>query len=433
MQSILSALGIDALNDMQEAAIAAARGSRDLILLSGTGSGKTLAFLLPVLERLQPGARITQALVIAPTRELAQQIEQVFRSMKTGHKVTACYGGHHRETEERTLLEAPALIVGTPGRLADHIRSGNIQAGNIHTLVLDEFDKSLELGFQEEIEAIITSLAGLQKTILTSATDAAELPPFLSLRNPQTLNFLTGEAPKALDLRLLHSPEKDKADTLFRLLCVQGAHRAIVFCNHRESVQRLSELTAEKGITNVFYHGALEQADRDAALVQFRNGSSLTLITTDIAARGLDIPEVHTIVHYHLPGSEATFVHRNGRTARMDATGTAVMIIGPEETAPEYVPADTPTMELPARVPAPPRTDWVTLFIGAGRKDKVNKIDVVGFLGQKGRLDKADIGLIEVKDYICFVAIRKNKVRDVLQRIRNEKIKNRKARIELVE
>jgi len=430
IEKVLSNLKITELNEMQLASIDANNQHSDVILLSSTGSGKTLAFLLPVLQRLDAANNKTQALIVVPSRELALQIEQVFKTMGTGFKVTCCYGGHKRETEENNLLQAPALIIGTPGRLGDHIRRGNIQLDGIETLVLDEFDKSVELGFQEEMSFIIESLKHLTKRMLTSATEAAEIPDFIGLKEPVKLNFLTGEKAEALAIKVVNSDDKDKSDTLFRLICYLGNRSAIVFCNHREAVERTSNLLSDKGIVNVFYHGALEQQERDSALCKFRNGTSNVLVTTDLASRGLDIPNIRYIIHYHLPSSEEVFTHRNGRTARMDASGTAILIMGPEEKLPAYIPADTEEIELPEENNLPEKPKWSTLFIAAGKKDKVNKIDIVGFLSNKGQLKKEDIGLIEVKDFFSFVAVRKLKVGSVLQLIKNEKIKNKKVKID---
>lgn len=428
---LLSNLKIDELNELQTRALETAQRDGDLILLADTGSGKTLAFLLPVLAFMDEKTADTQALVIVPSRELAIQIEQVFKLMGTGFKVTCCYGGHLRETEENNLKEAPAIIIGTPGRLADHIRRGNIQPRAIKTLVLDEFDKSLELGFQDEMAFIIGSLPALTKRILTSATAATEVPDFVGLQSAQTLDFLTAERPQRLALQQLSSPEKDKIDTLFRLLCRVGDRSAIVFCNHRESVERVSTLLKEKGIVNVFYHGALEQPERDSALAKFRNGSSNILVTTDLAARGLDVPNIRYIIHYHLPTTKEVYTHRNGRTARMEASGTAILILSPEESLPEFIQERPEPLELPAETKLPAKPQWTTLFISAGKKDKVNKIDVVGFFTNKGKLKKEDIGLIEVKDFFCFVAIRKSTVSHTLQLIKNEKLKNKKLKIDV--
>lgn len=431
-EKILSRLKIDALNQMQLEAVDAIEKNNDVILLSSTGSGKTLAFLIPVLQKLDAGSKKTQALIIVPSRELAIQIEQVFRSLGTDLKITSCYGGHLRETEENNLIQPPAIVVGTPGRLADHIRRGNITTGSIDTLILDEFDKSLESGFWEEIRFIVESLPSVKKRILTSATEAVEVPDFIGLTAPERLNFLSGEDRSGkLIIKTILSPEKDKSDTLFRLICSIGNKSMIVFCNHRESVERTSDLLANKGIVNEYYHGAMEQQERDSALCKFKNGTVNVLVTTDLASRGLDIPNIKFIIHYHLPATEEIFVHRNGRTARMDAGGTCILILSAEEKLPAYITEEVENVELPENLTLPEKPKWTTLFIAAGKKDKVNKIDIVGFLSNKGQLKKDDIGLIDVKDFFSFVAIRKLKVSNVLQLIKNEKIKNKKVKIDI--
>ncbi|MBP1651809.1 MAG: box helicase domain protein [Bacteroidetes bacterium] len=428
-ENILSALQIDALNEMQEASIKANQEADNVILLSDTGSGKTLGFLIPVLESLDKTVSGTQALIVVPSRELALQIENVWKNMRTGVKITCCYGGHKRETEENNLQEAPALIVGTPGRLGDHIRRENIKPETIKMLVLDEFDKSLELGFVDELEFILTGLTGLKKRLLTSATDTVEIPEFVNMENPVTLDFLSGEPAPALAIQYLESPEKDKLDTLFELVCKLGNRSTIIFCNHRDAVERTNSLLKDKGLVSVFYHGAMEQHEREAALAKFRNGSSNLLVTTDLAARGLDIPNIRYIIHYHLPTTEAIFTHRNGRTARMDASGTAILIIGPDEHLPDYISEEVTLISVEGDYEIPEKPKWTTFFIGAGKKDKVNKIDIVGFLSNRGELKKEDIGLIEVKDYYSFVAVRKSKASHVLNLIQNQKIKNKKVKI----
>jgi ATP-independent RNA helicase DbpA len=429
---ILNSLGFEKLNEIQQASLEANAKNDNVVLLSATGSGKTLAFLLPLLETLNPEINNVQALIIVPSRELAIQIDDVFRKMQTGFKVTLCYGGHKRETEENNLKEAPALIIGTAGRLADHIRRNNFDLDNITTLVLDEFDKSLELGFTEEMSFIIGALKNIKKRILTSATYAVPVPVFIGLKDPVRLDFLPeGEQPEnMLEIKTMHSPDKDKIDTLFKLICYLGNRSTVVFCNHRVAVERTSNLLTEKGILNVFYHGGMEQQERDAALCKFRNGTSNILVTTDLASRGLDIPNIRYIVHYHLPDTEDAFTHRNGRTARMDASGTAILILSEEEKLPAYI-GDVAEVEITEEHPIPEKPKWSTLFIAAGKKDKVNKIDIVGFLSKKGELKQEDIGMIEVKDFFSFVAVRKVKVGHVLELIKNEKIKNKKVKIEI--
>lgn len=432
-QKVLDTLRIDALNPMQEAALETIDKEENVVILSATGSGKTLAFLLPILHRLDPSVKEPQALIIAPSRELALQIESVFRSMGSGLKVLCCYGGHKREIEEASLAHPPALLIGTPGRLADHIRRGNIPLERIAFLVLDEFDKTLELGFEEEVSFVIGSLPSVKKRVLTSATEAVEIPAFVGAENWTRLNFVEeGEAKAAgLEIKKLLSPAMDKIDTLFRFICSVGNRSIIVFCNHRDAVERTSELLSEKGITNTFYHGAMEQRDRETAMSKFRNGTVNVLVTTDLAARGLDIQNIRYIIHYHLPATEDIFTHRNGRTARMEASGTAVLILNPEEVLPSYVSPDTEAVNLPEEVTLPEKPKWTTLYISAGKKDKVNKVDIVGFLSNVGGLKKEDIGLIDVKDYFAYVAIRKSKASHTLQQIKNEKIKNKKVKIDI--
>jgi superfamily II DNA/RNA helicase len=431
IENTLSNLQIEALNEMQQASLEANKTSNEVILLADTGSGKTLAFLLPLTELLDRQKTVTQALIIVPSRELALQIEQVFKKMGTGFKISCCYGGHKRETEENNLQQAPALIVGTPGRLADHIRRGNIVTTHIETLVLDEFDKSLEQGFEEEMSFVIGSLPALNKRILTSATEAVEVPAFVGLKDAVTINFLTGEKSPALAVQMVWSDDKDKSNTLFKLICALGNRSTIIFCNQREFVEDASAFLKDKGIVNVFYHGAMEQQERDSALCKFRNGTSNVLVTTDLAARGLDIPNIRYIIHYQLPNNQESFTHRNGRTARMEASGTAILILAPHERLPEYITPTPTTIDLPPTAIVPQKPVWSTLFIAAGKKDKVNKVDIVGFFTNKGQLKKEDIGLIEVKDFFSFVAVRKSRVSHTLQMIKEERIKNKKVKIDV--
>ncbi len=416
---------------MQVATIAAAETHHDIVLLSNTGSGKTLAFLLPMLATLKDDIKLAQALILVPSRELALQIESVLKQMQTGFKVLACYGGHKREIEENSLIEPPAIIIATAGRMTDHIRRKNIDLSEIRYLILDEFDKSLELGFLEEMQFIIEALPAVKKRMLTSATFSETIPDFLKMEQPQTLNFLSGDVLPAdvLDIRTVLSPDKDKLETLLQLICYVKNTSTIVFCNHRDSVERTSQFLSDKGLINVFYHGGMEQQDREVALTKFRNTSSDILVTTDLASRGLDVANIRNIIHYHLPADEASFTHRNGRTARNGATGNVYVIYSDGEKMPEYfTPSETP-LQLTESLSFPDKPKWSTLYIGAGKKDKINKIDIVGFLSQKAQLKKDEIGLIEVKDFMAFAAVRKSKIGIALELIKAEKIKGKKVKI----
>ena len=433
INKVLENLKITSLNEMQLAAIEAAKKPNDIILLSPTGSGKTLGFLLPVLNILDAKKNGVQTLILVPSRELAIQIEQVFKSMSTGFKVNCCYGGHSTKIEKNNLEHPPAILVGTPGRIAFHIRNKSFDTNTITTLVLDEFDKSLELGFLEDMSYIIHYLKNLNKRILTSATKMDEIPDFTGVTNPIELNYLskTPTKPQGLKLKIVHSVNKDKLDALFALLCKLGNTASLVFCNHRESVERISDLLWNKGLAHGIFHGGMEQEDRERALIKFRNGSHKILITTDLASRGLDIPEIEYVIHYQLPFTEDIFVHRNGRTARMNARGTAYLILSEAENVPAFI-KESPTVEaLPTENTLPAKSQWVTLYIASGKKDKINKVDIVGLLLQKGNLKKDELGLIEVLDYSSYAAVNANKIEALVQLIKNEKIKNKKVKIEI--
>ena len=426
---ILQKMGIANLNEMQLATITAATEHNNVILFSNTGTGKTLAFLLAVHKQLTQPYTGTTLLIIVPSRELAMQIEKVYKTMGLPQKITCCYGGHKRETEENNLTEAPTIIVGTPGRLADHLKRFNINKNTITTVILDEFDKLLEQNFGDEMEYILNQLKNVSHKILTSATELKHFPSYLNYENAYTLNYLAEQKNTILEINLLRCKDKDKLAEAFQLLCYIGAKTTILFCNHRESVERVSLYLTQNGLSNQYYHGAMEQQERDSALCKFRNGTVNYLVTTDLASRGLDIPNIRHIIHYHIPSTEEIFTHRNGRTARMDASGTVTILLSAEEVMPNYVPTIDSEIILPTETVLPPKPKWSTLFVAAGKKDKVNKIDIVGFLTNKGNLKKEDIGIIDVKDFFSFVAVKKTLVNELLLRIKMEKIKNKKVTI----
>ncbi|GGH19151.1 DEAD/DEAH box helicase [Pedobacter zeae] len=431
IEHALKKLNITALNQMQEASLQAARTGKDVILIAPTGSGKTLAFLLPVLSSLKTGVRGVQALILVPSRELALQIEQVFKQMGTAFKVNCCYGGHAVRIEKNNLAHPPAVLIGTPGRIAYHLDNQNFDESFIQTLVLDEFDKSLEFGFENDMSYIIGSLLSLKQRILTSATKMEEIPAFVKINTPVEVDFSKHtEARPDLTLKKVTAPAADKLDYLFRLLSKIGDKNTLVFCNHRETVDRISDLLFENGLGHDVFHGGMDQFDREKALLKFRNGSHRILITTDLAARGLDIPEVEHIVHYQLPYTQDAYIHRNGRTARMHAKGTAYAILTTGEHY-SYLPDDIEEEILSAHYKLPGASDWITLYLAHGKKDKINKIDIVGLFLQKGKLLKEDLGLIEVKDTTSYIAVKRNKVEKLLKALDGEKIKGKKLKLKI--
>lgn len=439
LQLSLQHLNISALNEMQRSVWKEYEQKDNLILLSPTGSGKTLAFLLPLIHQLNPEIQNkVQALILAPSRELALQIESVFKSLKTGFKVNCCYGGHPMSVEKNNLLHPPAVLIGTPGRMTDHIERKNLRLDGIKTLVIDEFDKSLELGFEEDMKYILSQLPSIKKKILTSATQAIEIPDFVVLENVATLDFLyTKEKGSKLIIKKVVE-QKSILDTLFHLICTLGSGSALIFCNFKEKVEEVSGYLKDRGIENEYFHGGLEQNDREKALVKFRNGSVNILVTSDLASRGLDIPEIKYIIHVQLPPHEDAFIHRNGRTARMNANGMALVLMeknalpaGRQESYPPYLDRKIEAFNVDPSAGLPEAPQWVTLYFGKGKKDKLNKVDLVGFLAQKGGLKKEEIGLLEVKDFFSYAAIKASKLNEVLKKIKNEKIKNKVTKIEV--
>lgn len=429
--AFLKNLSITAFNEMQMEVIKKAPTVDNLMLLAPTGSGKTLAFLIPLLDRLQKDVIGVQALIIAPSRELSLQIEQVFKAMKNSYKVSCCYGGHSMKVELNSLSEAPAVVIGTPGRIADHLLRKSFDARTIQLVVLDEFDKSLQMGFHDELKIIFRALNRKQKHILTSATQLETWPDFLPFKNPETFNYLQQEAKSKLKLKIVHTQTADKVPTLLRLVASFNQEVCLVFCNHRDAVDRISAHFTQHHFEHGTLHGAMEQIDREKNLIKFRAGAHNVLIATDLASRGLDIPEIKHVVHYQLPPQEESFTHRNGRTARMHAEGQAYLIVADDEELPSYINKSVEVLEVNSKLKLPPAPHFVCLYISAGKKDKISKGDIVGLLTKKGGLTGEDIGLITTLDFTSYVSIRRAGAAKVLAAIKNEKLKKRKVKVEV--
>ncbi len=440
IDKILKKLRISELNEMQQhAAEAILCSDGDVVLLSPTGTGKTLAYLLPLIQQLDATSDDVQALVVVPGRELALQSDTVLRDMGSGIRSASCYGGRATMDEHRKLKEVnPQIIFGTPGRLNDHLDKENINRYHIRWLVIDEFDKCLAMGFHQEMQKLIKSLPVLQRRILLSATNAEQIPQFVNMAKKGTLvDFLPEEeqTSERVTLYEVKSPQKDKLETLRNLLLGFGDESSIVFLNYRDSVERVNNYLTEQGFVTSFFHGGLEQKQREAALYRFSNGSANVLVATDLASRGLDIPDIQNIIHYHMPESEEGYVHRVGRTARWDKQGRAFFITGPEEHIPEYVEGNIEEYSLPSlpregQGVSLPR--MATLYIGKGKKDKVSKGDIVGFLCKKGGLQADEIGRIDVNDRYTYVAVKREKLQQVVRQTQGEKIKGIKTIIEPV-
>jgi len=428
-KTILEKLNIEKLNPMQEEAQLAIHSCDEVVLLSPTGTGKTLAFLLPLIAELDKDSKEVQALILVPSRELAIQIEQVTRQMGSGYKTNAVYGGRSFSHDKIDLKHRPAILIGTPGRVADHMRRSTFSPDQIVTLVLDEFDKSLEVGFEKEMREIISGLPNVKKRILTSASQQADIPKFVGINDPTRIDYLK-EWTTQLEIKTIISPSKDKLETLVKTLNHLGNQPGIVFCNFKDSIHRVSTYLTEHHINHGCFHGGMEQRDRERALIKFRNGTHQIIVATDLAARGLDIPEIKFIIHYHLPQRGHEFLHRNGRTARMNSDGTAYVLQWEHEDLPDFI--DHPAVETitDARAPAP--SDWTTLFVSGGRRDKISKGDIAGLFFKQGNLTKDELGTIELKQDCAFVAVHKSKAGELIKVLDNSRLKKRKVRVTAV-
>jgi superfamily II DNA/RNA helicase len=427
-QQILDKLGITKLNAMQHEALNTIPKSANTVLLSPTGSGKTVAFLLPIIKHLNPDCDEVQAMILVPSRELAIQIEQVMRNMGSGYKVNAVYGGRAGSKDKLELKHRPAILIGTPGRVAAHLYKDSFETKHIKTLVLDEFDKSLEVGFEVDMKEILHELHNIEKRILTSATFGVEIPKFLELIDPITIDYLEKESSQ-LALKTVIASDKTKLKTLVDTLCHIGNQPGIIFCNFKDTINQISEYLWENKISHGCFYGGMEQIDREKALIKFRNGTHQIIIATDLAARGIDIPEMKFIIHFQLPSRVEEFTHRNGRTARMNAAGTAYVIVW-DGNIPSYV--NAPDVQKIHNAPIPAPTGWQTLFISGGRKDKISKGDIAGLFCKQGKLKNDEIGVIELQSNCAYVSVKSNKTNSLIPLVNNTRLKKKKVRVSVV-
>lgn len=433
LANVSGRLGIKALNAMQRKMLANFDGGGDVVLLSPTGSGKTIAYLIPVLKGLREPVGQVQAVVIAPSRELVMQIGEIARQLATGHKVTCCYGGHNVADEKQSLSVVPSIIVSTPGRMLDHINRGHVDVSSVSMLVLDEFDKSLELGFQDEMKRVLGHMRNVSRRVLTSATMIDSFPDFLKLSRVRTFNFLDGNKQVSARIKVwkVISPERDKLATVLALLGNLPNSRSIIFANYREAAERIYKYLSDSGVSAGLYHGGLDQQEREVALTLFENGTHIVLVTTDLGSRGLDIAGVTAIVHYHLPVSQEAYIHRNGRTARVAAEGEVFVVLGPDEVVPEYMSFDGQrSLEFDNRVDL--SSGVASLYFQAGKKEKLSRGDIVGFIANNGGITAREIGQISLYDHYAIVAVPRSEVEAVLERISRLKIKNKRVRISII-
>ena len=426
---IIKNMGINELNEVQKATIDAAKNNRNIQLIAPTGSGKTLAYCLAALPFINNSFGV-QCLIIAPTRELVIQIESVLKSMKLGIKINAAYGGHSFAIEQQNFTNPPKILVGTPGRLEDHLNRKTLNPNAITQVIFDEYDKSLEFGFEDQMASIMRRLKHVEKHFLISATNSISIPRFLNITDLKKIEFKPEENKNRLSFKQLKVPEDEKLEGLVEVLSLlKEEQNAIVFVNHREAAERIGIYLKRLDVRYSIFHGGLKQDQRELQLIKFRNGSSNILVATDMAGRGLDIPDLDMVVHYQMPTTNAVFTHRNGRTARMNASGSVILLLTCEEEKQSFV--DHEVSDLKTNdTEVIPQTKWTTLFIGKGKKDKINKIDIVGYLSNLDFMQKTDIGLIEVLDHTAYVAVNSAKLKNILKQGHKVKIKGKMTKIE---
>lgn len=431
----LNNLNITALNTMQRQALECCREKKGLVLLSPTGSGKTLAYLLPLLERLSLDSKQVQALIVVPSRELAKQVSEVWRSMKTSYRMVALYGGRPVEQEVAILsCGTPSVIVGTPGRLIDHLKRKSFLVDECTLLVIDEFDKCLEMGFRDEMESLVSLLPAVVERYLLSATDSDDIPIFAGSDKCLKLDFREENGLPSLrtSFYTVTTTYEERFSRLLRLLCSFNGEPAIVFCNFRESVGEVRDFLSKNGLRCVAYNGAMEQKERELALYKFASSCVNVLVCTDLAARGLDIKDVKHVVHFQRAMSADIFTHRNGRTARWEADGAVYVMAFEGKDLPDYIPSVIEEYALPSKMVLPSAATWAALYVGKGKRDKISRGDIAGFFMKKGGLRAEEVGTIMVFDRYSYVAIKMNKMRSVLKTLSGEKIKGVKTIIEPV-
>ncbi len=430
LNTIATRLNIASLNHMQQQVAQCC--APNLVVYSPTGSGKTLAFAIKVVQSLSHDAAGVQAVVISPSRELAAQTHRVLQAIATGHKVSLICGGHSTADEANTLAQAPAVIVATPGRLLDHARHSRVQLGTVAALVVDEHDKCLELGFDADMQALFSLMPALRLRILTSATELGELPPCKQLGEPTTLNFLA-QVPSPTQRMTIVKATFDAVtpQALRQLLLALPPGKIIVFANFRDTVIELFDYLVQHNIEASAYHGALTQIDREKAVALFNNGSAPVLVTTDLGARGLDIEQVTHIVHYQLPDSPEAWTHRNGRTARVDNNGTVIVMAANGQQLPSYI-------KTQGIADLSPKSKDITghnttLFIPLGRKEKISRADVVGFLANQGHIEARLIGKIQIMDHYALAAVPHQEAKALVEALNSKraKIKNQRARLSI--
>lgn len=441
----LEEMGYQAMTPVQAAALPAILEGRDVRAQAKTGSGKTAAFGLGVLSRIDPTQYITQALVLCPTRELADQVAQELRRLARftqNIKILTLCGGQPLGAQRDSLHHAPHIVVGTPGRIIDHLKRETLQLGSSKTLVLDEADRMLEMGFRDDINAIIGYTPQSRQTLLFSATWPQGIAQISSSIQRDPLTVETGDVSELpqIEQTFYEGSNRDKLSMLMGLLSEQQPKSCVVFANTKRECDDIAQALDDNQISALALHGDLEQRDRDQVLIRFANGSCRVLVATDVAARGLDIKELAMVVNYQLSFDPEVHVHRIGRTARAGQQGKAVSFVAADEMARAHALEDLLQMKLNWQQGAALKTinskplaaEMATLCIDGGRKAKIRPGDILGALTGDAGLSGELVGKIAITATHAYVAIRHDAARQAIKQLQQGKIKGKSCRARLL-
>ncbi len=440
LQDNLASLGYLQMTPIQAQSLPLVLDGKDLIAKAKTGSGKTAAFGLGLLAKLDVNRLAVQALVLCPTRELADQvateIRRLARTLPNVKLVTLC-GGTPTAPQSATLGFGAHIAVGTPGRILKHLEQGTLALDDLKTLVLDEADRMLDMGFGEDINRVISHAPRDRQTLLFSATypeGIAQMSRGVQ-RNPVEVSVESLHEESAIEQKLYEVPAGQRLDALTWLLSHYQPSSCVVFCNTKRACNDVADHLASKGFSALALNGDLEQRERDQVLVRFANGSATILVATDVAARGLDIKELGAVINYELTYDPEVHVHRIGRTGRAGQQGLALSLYQPNEAQrvnfiEEYQQAPIPQGDLAGigRDIKPIAPQMVTLSIDAGRKSKVRAGDILGALTGEGGIAGADVGKIQISEQYSYVAVKRQVASAALKRLQEGKIKGRSYR-----
>ncbi len=438
---VLDSLGFKSMTDIQAASLPNSLAGKDVLAQAPTGSGKTVAFSLPIINNLNPRWFAIQGLVLCPTRELANQVAEEIRRLARypgNIKVLTLCGGQPIGPQINSLEHGAHIIVGTPGRISDHIRKGTLDITTVNTLVLDEADRMLDMGFKDDILAIVGLTPKTRQSLLFSATFPKDIERIAAdvLVTPISVKIAASEQAHIDISQQVFISDDDHTETLLAVLGQHQPDAGLIFCNTREQCNELGKALKQFGVSAGVLHGDMDQRERNQILVRFTNGSLRLLIATDVAARGLDIDSVDLVINFGLPRDLAVFMHRCGRTGRAGRQGLAISIISPKETNKiarineqynsDLTPQPAPSLDQSHLSNL--RPSMATIEIASGKKHKIRPGDIVGALTADKQISGSDIGNISVQDFVSYVALPRKMVDLGLDILRHRPLKGKNIR-----